>query len=190
MFRIFHVIQRYIIDEFNSLFFEAVKIKTASRITFALPAAVISPLPSNLFEPGHPPSPQMPPTTTATSIDTQTDDLMFLNSHEEQCQTDSIILQHQAVQTESNDYQLTSVSVQCQINSDIHEHHLICRDLTACVCVDQLVKTRQFLVDTTNKLQLPTVCKIDLVESILFLTIFSLLRSVIIQKLVKSPNKP
>ncbi|CAF4625818.1 unnamed protein product, partial [Rotaria magnacalcarata] len=52
------------------------KIKTASRITFALPPQAASPISTNKFNSTHPPSPQMPPTTTATSIDTQTDDLL------------------------------------------------------------------------------------------------------------------
>jgi hypothetical protein len=98
----------------------------------------------------------MPPTTTATSIDTQTDDLSHSISHDKQCQTGSIEIKNQLIQTDSANTELISIGIQCQ--SDLmSEKHIVCRDLTACTCVDQLVKTRQFLVDTTNKLQLPNV---------------------------------
>ena len=128
--------------------------KTASRITFALPAPVVSsPTPTALFDPIHPPSPQMPPTTTATSIDIQTDDFMYPILEDKQCQTKSIDIQHQSIQTDVISKQFISIGIQHQ-----SEEHLVCRDLTICGCVEQLVKTRQFLLDTTTKLQLPTVC--------------------------------
>lgn len=97
----------------------------------------------------------MPPTTTATSIDTQTDDPILL---EKQCQTKSVEVGNQIIQTEPMNNESVSIGIQC--HSDIlYEPHVVCRDLTVCNCVEQLVKTRQFLVDTTNKLQLPTVSK-------------------------------
>ncbi len=130
----------------------AVKIKTASRITFALPPQSASPVPTNVFDPIHPPSPQMPPTTTATSIETQTDDLSNLIRHDKQCQTGSIEILNQSIQTDSINTEFVSIGIQCQ-----SEQHIVCRDLTVCACVEQLVKTRQFLVDTTNKFQLPIV---------------------------------
>jgi hypothetical protein len=135
------------------LCFSAVKIKTASRITFALPPQSASPVPTNVFDSIHPTSPQMPPTTTATSIDTQTDDLFH---SDQQCQTGSIQITNQSIQTDSTNPELISIGIQCQSDS-FSEKHIICRDLTTCACVDQLTKTRQFLIDTTNKLQLPTV---------------------------------
>jgi hypothetical protein len=96
----------------------------------------------------------MPPTTTATSIDTQTDEL---SHHEKQCQTGSIEIKNQLIQTDSTHHtELISVGIQCQSNL-ISEQHIVCRDLTICTCVEQLVKTRQFLVDTSTKLQLPVV---------------------------------
>ncbi|CAF3259986.1 unnamed protein product, partial [Rotaria sp. Silwood2] len=70
-----------------------VKIPTALCITFALPSQVALPTPlTNVFDSIHLPSLQMPPptTTTATSIDTQTDDLSHLICHDQQCQTESI----------------------------------------------------------------------------------------------------
>ena len=131
--------------------FVAVKIKTASRITFALPAPVItSPVPTPLYDPVHPPSPQMPPSTTATSVDTQTDDPFSRPGEEKECQTGPMEIQHQSMQTDRIDNESTSVGTQCQSSE-----HLVCRDLTVCTCVEQLVKTRQFLLDTTTKLQLP-----------------------------------
>ncbi|CAF3318564.1 unnamed protein product [Rotaria socialis] len=131
-----------------------VKIKTASRITFALPPQATSPIPANNFDSTHPPSPQMPPTTTATSIDTQTDDLLSHPIlHEKQCQTRPNEVRNQSVQTESMNNE--SVSIGIQYHSDLmSQQHVVCRDLTACTCVEQLVKTRQFIVDTTTKLQL------------------------------------
>jgi hypothetical protein len=134
----------------------AVKIKTASRITFALPPQSASPVPTNVLDPIHPPSPQMPPTTTATSIETQTDDLSNSIRHEKQCQTGSIEILNQSIQTDSTNTQLVSIGIQCQ-SDRVSEQHIVCRDLTVCTCVEQLVKTRQFLVDTTNKFQLPIV---------------------------------
>lgn len=127
--------------------------KTASRITFALPPQSITSIGGNIFESIHPPSPQMPPTTTSISINTQTDDL-FSSRHlqEKESQTSSIELLHQSIQTESlnNDF----ISIGIQYDSDlISEQHVLCRDLTTCTCVEQLVKTRQFLVDTTTKFQ-------------------------------------
>jgi len=139
-------------------FFLAVKRKTASRRTFALPSQVASPVSTNLFDPIHPPSPQMPPTTTATSIDTQTDDLFNPIRHEKPCQTELIQIKNQSIQTDSNNNntELVSIGIQCQ-SDRTSEQHIVCRDLTVCACVELLVKTRQFLVDTTNKLQLPVV---------------------------------
>ncbi len=138
-------------------FFLAVKIKTASRITFALPSQIASPVPTNVFDPIHPPSPQMPPTTTATSIDTQTDDLSNPIRYEKQCQTAGLIeITNQSIQTDPTNTELVSIGIQYQ-SDRVLEQHIICRDLTVCACVEQLVKTRQFLVDTTNKLQLPVV---------------------------------
>jgi hypothetical protein len=98
----------------------------------------------------------MPPTTTATSIDTQTDDLSNPIRHEKQCQTGLIEITNQSIQTDSTNTELVSIGIQCQ-SDHISEQHIVCRDLTVCACVEQLVKTRQFLVDTTNKLQLPVV---------------------------------
>jgi hypothetical protein len=139
------------------LIFLAIKIKTASRITFALPPQIVSPSPTNVFDPIHPPSPQMPPTTTATSIDTQTDDLFNPIRHEKLCQTELIQIKNQSIQTDSNNStELVSIGIQYQSDC-LSEQHIVCRDLTVCTCVEQLVKTRQFLVDTTNKLQLPVV---------------------------------
>jgi hypothetical protein len=137
-------------------FFLAVKIKTASRITFALPSQVASPVPTNVFDPIHPPSPQMPPTTTATSIDTQTDDLSNPIRYEKQCQTGFIEITNQSIQTDPTNTELVSIGIQYQ-SDRVLEQHIVCRDLTVCACVEQLVKTRQFLVDTTNKLQLPVI---------------------------------
>ncbi|CAF1260748.1 unnamed protein product [Rotaria sordida] len=134
-----------------------VKIKTASRITFALPPQTASPIPTNIFDSIHPQSPQMPPTTTATSIDTQTDDLLSHPiHHEKQCQTQSIEIINQSIQTESINNESVTIGIQC--HSDlISEQHVVCRDLTVCTCVEQLVKTRQFLIDTSIKLQLPNI---------------------------------
>ncbi|CAF2945829.1 unnamed protein product [Rotaria sp. Silwood2] len=132
-----------------------VKIKTASRITFALPPQAASPISTNIFDSIHPASPQMPPTTTATSIDTQTDDLLSHPIlHEKHCQTKSIEIINQSIQTEYINSESISIGIQC--HSDlVSEQHVVCRDLTACTCVEQLVKTRQFLIDTSIKLQLP-----------------------------------
>lgn len=138
------------IDSLVSLL--AVKIKTASRITFALPPQSVSPAPSTVFDAIHPPSPQMPPTTTATSIETQTESSFH---QEQQCQTESIEISTQSIQTDLMNPQLVSIATQYQ-SDRMSEQHIVCRDLTACTCVEQLVKTRQFLVDITNKLQLPT----------------------------------
>ena len=132
------------------------KIKTASRITFALPPQSASPIPTHVFDPIHPPSPQMPPTTTATSIETQTDDLPMSVRHEKQCQTGSMEISNQAIQTDSTNTEHVSIAIQCQ-SDRLSEQHIVCRDLTVCACVGQLAKTRQFLVDTTNKLQVPSV---------------------------------
>lgn len=98
----------------------------------------------------------MPPTTTATSIETQTDHSFKPSQHEQECQTGLIDIINQSVQTDSTNIQLVSTAVQYQTDY-LTEQHVICRDLTVCACVEQLVKTRQFLVDTTNKLQLPIV---------------------------------
>ncbi|CAF0873268.1 unnamed protein product [Rotaria sp. Silwood1] len=134
-----------------------VKIKTASRITFALPPQSASPISTNIFDSIHPQSPQMPPTTTATSIDTQTDDLLYQPIlHEKQCQTKSIEVINQLVQTETIHNESVSIGIQYQ-SDFIYEQHVVCRDLTTCTCVEQLVKTRQFLVDTSIKLQLPNI---------------------------------
>lgn len=143
----------------------AVKIKTASRITFALPPQSVSPAPTNVFDPIHPPSPQMPPTTTAISIETQTEHYSFSSFHQaRQSQTDFIETSNQSIQTDStNQMQLISTATQHQ-----SDQHIVCRDLTNCTCVEQLVKTRQFLVDVTNKLQLPTVCSLER-NSLLFI---------------------
>ena len=128
--------------------------KTASRITFALPCQGTSPMSTN-----HPPSPQMPPTTTTTtSIDTQTEDFSPIIVHEKQCQTQLIDTVNQLVQTEMPNDQLVSGDSRSSSNF-LSEQHLVCRDLTVCSCVEQLVKTRQFLVDASVKLQLPTVRK-------------------------------
>lgn len=142
------------------------KIKTASRITFALPPQSASPAPTNVFDPIHPPSPQMPPTTTAISIETQTEHYSFSSfQQEKQSQTDFIERSNQSIQTDStNNIQLVSVATQYQFDQ-ISQQHIVCRDLTNCTCVEQLVKTRQFLGDITNKLQLPAVC---LLKQILF----------------------
>jgi hypothetical protein len=98
----------------------------------------------------------MPPTTTATSIETQTDNLSFPIQHEKQCQTGPIETLQQSIQTDSTNMEFVSTGIQCQSDL-VSEQHIVCRDLTACSCVEQLVKTRQFLVDTTNKSQLPIV---------------------------------
>lgn len=149
----------------SSAFLLAVKIKTASRITFALPPQSVSPAPTNVFDPIHPPSPQMPPTTTAISIETQTEHYSFSSFHQaRQSQTDFIETSNQSIQTDStNQMQLISTATQHQ-----SDQHIVCRDLTNCTCVEQLVKTRQFLVDVTNKLQLPTVCSLER-NSLLFI---------------------
>ena len=96
-----------------------VKIKTASRITFAVPIR-------------SPTSPQMPPTTTAMSIETQTDEPSPLRL-DRLTQTETRLGEDQSCQTENN------------------AEHLVCRDLTRCVCVEQLVKTREFLVESRTK---------------------------------------
>ncbi|CAF0746589.1 unnamed protein product [Adineta steineri] len=129
-----------------------VKIKTASRITFALPAPSASPNPTNIFDSTHPPSPQMPPTTTATSIDTQTDNFSRPACQEKQCQTGSIGSTNQTIQTDSINPELVSIGIQYQSDL-ISQQHVLCRDLTVCACVEQIVKTRQFLVDTSTKFQ-------------------------------------
>ncbi|CAF0804230.1 unnamed protein product [Adineta steineri] len=129
-----------------------VKIKTASRITFALPAPSASPNPTNIFDSTHPPSPQMPPTTTATSIDTQTDNFSRPACQEKQCQTGSIGSTNQTIQTDSINPELVSIGIQYQSDL-ISQQHILCRDLTVCACVEQIVKTRQFLVDTSTKFQ-------------------------------------
>jgi hypothetical protein len=98
----------------------------------------------------------MPPTTTATSIDTQTDDLSHPICQEKQCQTGSIELRNQIIQTDSTNTELVSIGIQCESNL-MSQQHIVCRDLTVCACVEQLVKTRQYLVDTSSKLQLPAV---------------------------------
>lgn len=127
-------------------------------------------MPTNLFDPIHPPSPQMPPTTTATSIDTQTDDLSNPIRYEKQCQTGLIDITNQSIQTDSTNTELVSIGIQCQ-SDRLSEQHILCRDLTVCTCVEQLVKTRQFLVDTTTKLQLPIVCKKNKRRNFLFIFI-------------------
>ncbi len=152
----------------KNLIFLAVKIKTASRITFALPPQSVSPVPTNVFDPIHPTSPQMPPTTTATSIDTQTDDLSNPIRHEKQCQTGFIDIKNQSIQTDSTNTELVSIGIQCQ-SDRASEQHIVCRDLTVCTCVEQLVKTRQFLVDTTTKLQLPVVSNKQIINFSLIL---------------------
>lgn len=135
------------------------KIKTASRITFALPPQSVSPAPPNVFDPIHPPSPQMPPTTTATSIETQTEHYSFSKFQQEKhCQTESIEISNQSIQTDSIHSQFVSVATQYQ-SDRASEQHIVCRDLTTCTCVEQLIKTRHFLVDITNKLQLPPVVR-------------------------------
>lgn len=136
-----------------------VRIKTASRITFALPPQSVSPVPTNVFDSTHPPSPQMPPTTTATSIDTQTELFPNTNTHEQHCQTQLIDFQDQSIQTDqnNNNNQLISIGIQYDTEHFQQQKHLLCRDLTVCNCVEQLVKTRQFLVDTTNQLQSTTM---------------------------------
>lgn len=73
--------------------------------------------------------------------------------NEEQCQTESVDIEHRSIQTDSTLVKTISVAVQCQQDSNFNEQHHICRDLTSCACVEQLVKTRQFLVETTNKFQ-------------------------------------
>ncbi|CAF1331695.1 unnamed protein product [Adineta ricciae] len=137
-----------------------VKIKTASRITFALPPpSTTSPVLTNILDPVHPPSPQMPPTTTAASIETQTD----LSSHsivqEKQCQTGSVEMANQTVQTDSSTTELVSVGIQYQsaLSSSQQQQHIVCRDLTVCACVEQLAKTRQFICDASAKLQVSTI---------------------------------
>ena len=127
---------------------DPVKIKTASRITFALPPRQsVSPVPI------HPPSPQMPPTTTAASIDTQTELFPNTVTQEQHCQTLFIDTQNQSIQTESTNQQSISTGVQYDVEHIPQQQHLLCKDLTVCTCVEQLVKTRQFLADTTNQLQ-------------------------------------
>lgn len=96
-----------------------VKIKTASRITFAVPVT-------------SPTSPQMPPTTTAMSIETQTDDSSRPVHFDRTSQTELNPVEHRSCQTED------------------HVEHFICRDLTRCVCVEQLVKTQEFLNDASS----------------------------------------
>ena len=44
------------------------------------------------------------------------------------------------------------MGIQCQSSK-----HLLCRDLNVCTCVEQLVKTRQFPIDTTIQVQHPTI---------------------------------
>lgn len=160
------------IKKINANFILAAKIKTASRITFALPPQVASPAPTNVFDPIHPPSPQMPPTTTATSIETQTDDLSNPIQHEKQCQTGIIDIKNQSIQTDSMNIEQISIGVQYQ-SDRVSEQHIICRDLTVCACVEQLVKTRQFLVDTTNKLQLPVVSEKKIIDFSFYFRLFN-----------------
>jgi len=95
----------------------------------------------------------MPPTTTAMSTDTQTDDLIL---YEKQNQTEPMDMDDHSVQTDLTNIEFVSTAVQYQ-QQQMSDTHDICRDLTVCACVEQLVKTRQFLVDTTNKFQTPTV---------------------------------
>ena len=102
----------------------------------------------------------MPPTTTAASIETQTD----LSSHsivqEKQCQTGSVEMANQTVQTDSSTTELVSVGIQyhsASSSSEQQQQHIVCRDLTVCACVEQLVKTRQFICDASAKLQISSV---------------------------------
>ena len=132
------------------------KIKTASRITFALPSSAVSPVPIHAFDPIHPPSPQMPATSVATSIEIQTDETCRAPLHEQQCQTEPVDVQHRSIQTEEKTHLLISTAAQCESNL-LAEQHIVCRDLTACACVEQLVKTRQFLLETNTKVQVPAV---------------------------------
>jgi hypothetical protein len=140
----------------SSSYFIAVKIKTASRITFALPPQSVSPTLTNILDPAHPPSPQMPPTTTAASIETQTDQSSLSAGQEKQCQTSSSEVTNQIVQTDRSKIELVSVGIQCQPDLS-SQQHIVCRDLTVCACVEQLVKTRQFIAETSTKLQLTPV---------------------------------
>ncbi|UJR38458.1 hypothetical protein I4U23_031126 [Adineta vaga] len=135
-----------------------VKIKTASRITFALPPQSASPILTNILDSIHPPSPQMPPTTTASSTETQTDHLSHSIGQEKQCQTRSIEVTNQTIQTDSSNTELISVGIQYQLDlSSSSQQHVVCRDLTVCACVEQLAKTRQFITDTSSKLQLTSI---------------------------------